>query len=154
MSLHHLDESVQTLSSRYKYAHLKTDWAPQIMHRNIAIILWQLYYSKISFVVLMFPGNFEIFNLLCCKFPSKTCATVSCKKVRTKFSLADKWWVCLSLSQLEHLSFSFLLKHSLISGCGSLSRAVTSNSNSAVRIQPMAKNHIKYLLSTLLKRQK
>ena len=110
MSLHHLDESVQTLSSRYKYAHLKTDWAPQIMHRNIAIILWQLYYSKITFVVLMFPGNFEIFNLLCCKFPSKTCATVSCKKVRTKFSLADKFFLSLSLSlSLNICLFPFFL---------------------------------------------
>ena len=55
-NLHHLDENALVLSSRYKYVHLKTHWAPEIIHQNLAIILRQLYRSKISFKVLI-PGR-------------------------------------------------------------------------------------------------
>lgn len=48
--LNHLDENVLDLSSQCKYALLKTHYAPQIVHQNLAVFLWQLYSSKISFM--------------------------------------------------------------------------------------------------------
>ena len=43
------DENNLVLRGRCKYVHLKNHWVLEIMQQNIAVILWQLYYSKISF---------------------------------------------------------------------------------------------------------
>ena len=41
------------LKSKCKYVNVKIHWAPQIKHQNLAVILWQLYYGKISFIVMV-----------------------------------------------------------------------------------------------------
>ena len=48
VQLHHQDESVQILSSKHKFAPLKTHWAPHTMHQNLAAILRQFNYVKNS----------------------------------------------------------------------------------------------------------
>ena len=49
-NFHHQDE---VLCRWCQYKHFKTHWAPQIMHQNLGVILQQLSYSKISFIVLV-----------------------------------------------------------------------------------------------------
>ena len=48
------------LRTRRKYVHLKTHWALQVMHQNLA---WQLYYGKISFAVLVPSLLWRVLNL-------------------------------------------------------------------------------------------
>ena len=50
------DDYDLVLRTRFKYVHLKSSRAPQITHQNLAIILRQLYYGKISFIVLIFEN--------------------------------------------------------------------------------------------------
>ena len=52
-NLDHQYQSDLVLKSLCKYVHFKTHSAPQIMQQNLAGILWQLYYIKISFAVLI-----------------------------------------------------------------------------------------------------
>ena len=52
-NLHHYDENIKVVNCRFKYVYLKSHLALQIMHQNIAIMLLQLYYGKISFTALI-----------------------------------------------------------------------------------------------------
>ena len=58
MKFHHQGEKVIDLVYSWcKYACLITYWEPQMMPQNIAVILRQLCYGKISFVAVSVPGR-------------------------------------------------------------------------------------------------
>ena len=61
-NLHLQDQNVlpsqSWIYSRWKYVHLKTHLAPQLMHQHLAVILRQLCYAKISQLVVV-PGTSE-----------------------------------------------------------------------------------------------
>ena len=54
-NLFHQDDKNQVVRGRCKYVHTNTNWDLEIMLKNIALILRQLYYVKISFTALLVP---------------------------------------------------------------------------------------------------